>query len=66
MKSFQSKAYLSTDEAADYLSISKSEIYKKTATQSIPFYKVSRKMIRFKISELDDYMAGFKIEPINQ
>ncbi|MBK8404152.1 MAG: excisionase family DNA-binding protein [Saprospiraceae bacterium] len=66
MRSFQSKVYLSIDEAADYLSISKSELYKKTASQSIPFYKVSRKMVRFKITELDQYMAGFKVEPINQ
>ena len=65
MKSLQSKAYLSVDEAASFLSISTSEIYKRTASQTIPHYKLSRKLLRFKISELEDYMNGFKKGNIN-
>ncbi|MEO6190257.1 MAG: helix-turn-helix domain-containing protein [Saprospiraceae bacterium] len=66
MSSLNNKTYMSLEEAAEFLSISKSELYKKTASQSIPHYKLSRRLIRFEINELKNYMNSFKVEPINQ
>jgi len=65
MESLSKRAYLSLDEAAKYLGISKSLLYKYTSTQYIKHFKISRKLIRFKIDDLDEFMDLFQIEPIN-
>lgn len=59
------RAYLSLEEAANYLGISTSLLYKYTANQFIKHFKVSRKLIRFKITDLDEFMEDFKIDAIN-
>lgn len=47
---------LTFQEAAEYLGISKSTLYKKTAKKKIPFYKNQGKLIYFKKSELNDWV----------
>lgn len=47
--------FLSMDQAADYLKISKSRIYKHTMDNTIPFKKNGRRLL-FKKSELSDWI----------
>lgn len=49
-------AWLNVDQAADYLHVSKSWIYKRTMNNEIPFHKPSKKLM-FRRSELDNYIA---------
>ena len=65
MVSLQSKAYLSIDEAAEYLGFKKSLLYKMTSNSLIKHIKVSRKLLRFKITDLDEFMEKYKKEAIN-
>ncbi len=63
LKHHQSKEperFLNTDEAAIYLRISKSHLYKLTMGRTIPFYKPS-KVILFKKSELDEWLKTFRV-----
>lgn len=55
------KEYLSCQEAADYVGISLSTLYKHTSQHTIPFYRPNGKLIRFKKSELDDWMTKHRI-----
>lgn len=51
------KTYLSTNEAADYLGIAKTTLYKKVHNNEITAYSASEKsMKRFKVSDLDEYL----------
>ena len=45
-----------TEEACDFLNISKSTIYKMTSTKSIPFYKPNGKNMYFIKSELEKFL----------
>jgi len=65
MESVSNRAYLSVDEAAEYLGISKSLLYRMTSTQSIKHFKFSPKLIRFKKTDLDEFMDTFTVEAIN-
>ena len=47
------KQFMTLPQAADYLGLSTSCLYKKTHRREIPFYKPGNKIIYFKISELD-------------
>ncbi len=51
---------LNLKQAAEYVSLSKSAIYKKTSERGIPHFKQGKKLY-FKRSELDDWMTGLKI-----
>ena len=53
--------WLDIDGACDLLKLSKSSIYKRTMDQSIPFYKTGKKLL-FKRSELEEYIAGFRVD----
>ena len=46
---------LGLQEAAEYLGVSKSYIYKLTHTLSIPYYKFSKRLI-FYMKELEDWI----------
>lgn len=46
------KGILTIEEAAEFLSVSKSYHYKQTSTQAIPHYKSTGKRCYFKRSEL--------------
>jgi excisionase family DNA binding protein len=49
------------DEACEYLSISKSSMYKMNMEKVIPFYKPSRK-VYYKKSDLDKYLSSNRME----
>ncbi len=48
--------WLTADQAADYLHVSKSWIYKRTMNNQIPFHKPSKKLM-FRRSELDNFIS---------
>ncbi len=52
-----SKNLFTLDEASDYLTISKSDLYKKTSQKAIQFYKPG-KHIYFKKTDLDNYILS--------
>ena len=51
---------LNLNQAAEYVSLSKSAIYKKTSERNIPHFKNGKKLY-FKRSELDAWLTGLKI-----
>lgn len=51
------KEYLNLAEAALYLGVSKSYLYKLTSTLSIPFCRPANKLIYFKRTELDSWVS---------
>jgi len=52
---------LSFSEAAEYLDVSKSHLYKMTSTAKIPHFKPNGKMIYFKKSDLNNYLFRNRI-----
>lgn len=48
------------NQAAEYVSLSKSAIYKKTSEKNIPHFKKGKKLY-FKRSELDEWLTEDKI-----
>ena len=48
---------LRVDGAAHYLAISKSQVWKLTASGILKSYKLSERVTVWKISELDEYIA---------
>ncbi|CAN5664462.1 hypothetical protein BH10BAC2_BH10BAC2_02130 [soil metagenome] len=50
------KEILNFQEAAVFLGISKSSLYKITSTRRIPFYVPSGKLLYFKKKELEDWL----------
>ena len=55
------KMMLTADEAASYLGISKSYLYKLTMRRSIPFYKPEGKLVYFKRQELDSWLQRNRV-----
>jgi excisionase family DNA binding protein len=51
---------LNLKQAAEYVSLSKSAIYKKTSERNIPHFKQGKKLY-FKRSELDTWLTELKI-----
>ena len=51
---------LNLNQAAEYVSLSKSAIYKKTSERDIPHFKKGKKLY-FKRSELDSWLTSMKI-----
>lgn len=51
---------LNLNQAAEYVSLSKSAIYKKTSERTIPHFKRGKKLY-FKRSELDDWLTDTRI-----
>jgi len=64
MKAKVNKTYLSTEEATEYLGISKSLLYRLTSHSLIKHIKISRKLLRFKLNDLDEFMEKYKVYPI--
>jgi excisionase family DNA binding protein len=60
------KEFLTLDEAAEYLSLSKSAVYKMTSKKEIPFYNPGGKKIYFKRVELDSWILNGKVESASQ
>ena len=55
---FCTKAMLTSDEAAAYMGISKSYLYKMTMRKEIPCYKPMGKVCYFDRAELEEWMRG--------
>ena len=55
------KEVLTSDEAAMYMGISKSYLYKLTMRQQIPHYKPMGKMCYFNRLELEQWLQGNRI-----
>lgn len=56
------KRILNLDEASKYLGISKSDLYKRTSSNGIPFHKPSGKLIYFLREDLENWMLSNRIE----
>ena len=54
------KSFMSLEEAADYLSYTKSSLYQFTSKRLIPHYKIGRKVL-FKVSELNDFVEKHRV-----
>ena len=54
------KTVLNFEEAAVYTGLSKSHLYKLTATAGVPCYKPTGKRIYFDKSELDEWLLRHK------
>lgn len=59
---FCTKEVLTADEAAKYMGVSKSYLYKLTCKQEIPHYKPMGKMCYFNRQELEAWLQRNKIE----
>lgn len=58
-QSLSKKEHLNLSQAAAYLGLSKSFLYKKTSRRDgIPFYKIGNKLIYFRRSELDAWLLS--------
>ena len=55
------KEILTIEEAAEFLSVSKSYHYKQTSAQAIPHYKPTGKRCYFKRSELEEWILAGRI-----
>lgn len=58
---FTTKEVLTSDEAAKYMGISKSYLYKLTMRQEIPHYKPMGKMCYFNRAELEVWLQNNRI-----
>ncbi len=56
------KERLTIEEAAEYLKLSKSFIYKATSSKLIPYYKPFGKVIYFEKADLDNWARSGKIQ----
>lgn len=57
---YASKEVLNLEEAADFLGMSKSTIYKMTHLNQLPFFKPAGKLIFFEKKALLDWVRGAK------
>ena len=55
------KEVLTTDEAAAYMGVSKSYIYKLTMRQIIPHYKPNGKIVYFNRKELEAWLQSNRV-----
>lgn len=62
----QQKEYLNIKEAAQYLSISESCLYKKTANREIEFFQPSGKIILFHIDTIKKFINDGKRKTTNE
>ncbi len=58
---FTTKAVLTSDEAAQYMGISKSYLYKLTMRGEIPHYKPMGKMCYFNRAELEEWLQSNRV-----
>jgi excisionase family DNA binding protein len=57
----QQKAMLNPEEAATYMGISKSTLYKHTSGGNIAYYKPNGKLILFRKADLDKWLETNRI-----
>ena len=58
---FTTKEVLTSDEAARYMGISRSYLYKLTMTRKIPHYKPTGKVCYFDRRELEEYLHSNRV-----
>ena len=58
---FTTKEALTSDEAARYMGISRSYLYKLTMTRKIPHYKPMGKVCYFNRKELEGFLQGNRV-----
>lgn len=56
--------FISIDELSVFLGVKRRTAYHLVQTRGIPHYKVGR-LIRFKLSEIEEWMKTKKHEPVN-
>jgi excisionase family DNA binding protein len=61
-----SKEILSLEEAAEYLKLSKSCLYKMTSAKEISYYVPGGKKIYFRRIELDNWILNSKVNSVNE
>ncbi len=61
MQEFQQVALLDSDQAATFLGISLSTLYKLTSSGSLPYYKPNGKLIKFKREDLINWVEAHRI-----
>jgi excisionase family DNA binding protein len=57
------KKVLTFEEAANYMGMSKSCLYKMTSQKLISHYKPNGKMIFFELEELEAYLLSVRVKP---
>ncbi len=62
---FCTKEVLTSDEAAAYMGIAKSYLYKLTSKQLIPHYKPMGKMCYFNRKELESWLQSNKVTVVD-
>ena len=60
------KEHFNLSEAAIYLGISKSTLYKLTSGRLIPHFKPKEKLIYFLKADLEKWMLGGKVETVEE
>jgi excisionase family DNA binding protein len=63
---FYKKEVLTSDEAAKYMGISKSYLYKLTMRQQIPHFKPMGKMCYFNRTELEQWLQNNKVTTLKE
>lgn len=63
---FCTKEVLTSDEAAKYMGVSKSYLYKLTMRQQIPHYKPMGKMCYFNRLELEQWLQNNRVLTSNE
>lgn len=63
---FCTKEVLTSDEAARYMGISKSYLYKLTMRQQIPHYKPMGKMCYFNRAELEGWLQNNRVATVEE
>lgn len=63
---FCTKEVLTSDEAAKYMGISKSYLYKLTMRQQIPHYKPMGKLCYFNRQELEQWLQSNRVATDNE
>lgn len=58
---FTTKAILTCDEAARYIGVSKSHLYKLTMARKIPHYKPNGKLCYFNRAELEEWLQTNRV-----
>ena len=59
--SLNTKEVLTSDEAASYMGVSKSYLYKLTSEMKIPHYKPMGKMVYFNRQELEQWLQSNRV-----
>lgn len=54
---------LSTDELCEYLGVTRTWVWDKVQAREIPAIRLSQRLLRFRRSDIDDYLATKSVAP---